>query len=136
MTKLDKLQIKQVIRLKHDMEVWRDSLASSLAVTRPYLQFRDKRDYRWTKLMSQALLGWRTGSLKFRSTWKVYNTKHGLSWACVFPLCPDEDSWNHMIQCPWYTVKWNPKYTEEEEITTYILKVSMERLKRCRLPLL
>ena len=80
-TQLDKLQIKQVIRLKHDMEVWRDSLASLLAVTRPYLWLPDKRHYRWSKLMSQALLGWRTGSLKFKSTWKVYNTKHGLSSA-------------------------------------------------------
>ena len=65
-TQLDKLQI--VIWLKHDIEVWRDSLASSIAVTRPYLWLRDKRHYKWPKLMSQALLSWRTESLKFRST--------------------------------------------------------------------
>ena len=74
--------------------------------------------------------------MKFRSTWKVYNTKHGLSSACVFPLCDGIDFWSHMIQCLWYTVNWNPKFTEEEEIAGYILKVSMERLKRLRLPLL
>ena len=136
MTQLNKVQRKQVIRMKHDMEVWRDSLASSITMTRPYLRLRDKRHFKWSKLQSQALLGWRTGSLKFRSTWKVYNTKHGLSSSCVFPLCSGIDSWSHMIQCPWYTVKWNPKFTEEEEIATYILKVSMERLKRLRMPLL
>ena len=135
-TQLDKVQIKQVIRMKHDREVWRDSLASSIVMTRPYLRLKDKRHYRWSKLMSQAFLGWRTGSLKFKSTWKVYNTRNGLSSSCVFPLCPGLDTWSHMIECPWYTVKWNPKYTEEEEITRYILEVSMERLKRTRCPLL
>ena len=42
-TQLKKVQIKQVIRMKHDMEVWRDCLASSITMTRPYLSHRDKR---------------------------------------------------------------------------------------------
>ena len=132
----DKIQIKKVIRMAHDMEVFRDCFASPIVMHREYLRVIDKTPRSWSKMKAQALLAWRTGSLKFRHIWRVYNTKKGLSSDCVMPLCDGPDNWEHLKVCPWYKTRWSDRFTEESEIADYIVAVSKERFDKVKLPLL
>ena len=81
-------------------------------------------------------VAWRTGSLKFRHIWRVYNTKKGLRSDCVMPLCDGPDNWEHLKVCKWYRTKWKDSYTEESEIADYLVAVNKERFDRVKLPLL
>ena len=134
--RLDKIQIKHVIRLRHDTDVWRDSCASSIVVQRPYLRLRSKMHMRWSKSKARALLAYRTGALKFKSCWKLYNVKRGVGVKCVMPLCDGDDSLEHVKMCRWYDTKWSDDYTTEDEIADYIIRISRERLVKLRMPLI
>ena len=86
--------------------------------------------------MSKALLGVEDGKFKIQIHLEGVQYQ---TWA-ELGLCIPSLPWYWLVEpydpVPLVTVKWNPKFTEEEEISTYILKVTMERLKRHRLPLL
>ena len=118
------------------MEIFRDCFASTIVMHRNYLRVIDKSPRGWPKIKSQALLAWRTGSLKFRHIWRVYNTKKGLRSDCVMPLCDGPDNWEHLKVCKWYKTRWKDSYTEESEIADYLVAVNKERFDRVKLPLL
>ena len=89
-------KIAQTYDRKNDTEVWRDTFASPIAIKRAHLRVRDKSHISWDKNMAQVLLAWRTGSLRFKSAWKIYNVKRGLGVNCVMPMCDAPiDNWSH-----------------------------------------
>ena len=136
MSKPDKIQIKTLVRRRNEMEIFRDCFASTIVMHRNYLRVIDKSPRGWPKIKSQALLAWRTGSLKFRHIWRVYNTKKGLRSDCVMPLCDGPDNWEHLKVCKWYKTRWKDSYTEESEIADYLVAVNKERFDKVKLPLL
>ena len=118
-------------------ELWKDCAKSSIVVNRPYFGIRDKSYYKWPKNLSKALFGWRTGALKFKSLWKLYNLKRGVGIRCPMNVCDGTDDWNHLTtQCKFYETKFDSKWSTERELAEYIVKVSQERYRRVKLPLL
>ena len=112
-----------------------------MAKERQYLRVKDKRHFGWSRQKSRALLLWRLGSLRFRGVWKVYNRKHGLASKCVMPQCGyEEDCWSHMIECPFYDTKWDPKWLSgpsfESDLADFIVKISRERFIKVKHPLI
>ena len=134
----DKKTIKEVIKSASDKELWLDCFSSPIVVSRPYFGVRDKSHYKWTKIMAKALISWRSGSLKFKSVWRLYNVKRGVGTKCVMEVngCNQEDTWNHMVTCDFYETKWDPRWWQEKDIACYIIKVNRERLRRAKMPLL
>ena len=51
------------------MEIWQECFGSSIIPSRPYLRVINKGHMRWEKNMAKAILFYRTGSLKFRTSW-------------------------------------------------------------------
>ena len=88
-------------------------------------------------MKAKAFLALRTGSLKFKTRWRIYNCKRGIGTDCVHPLCDNEDSLEHMKVCPFYFTKWKDEFDmTEEAMAEYILKINRERLHRYRMPIL
>ena len=138
---LDPTFIKRAVKTMNDVECWSDVYASSMAKERQYLRVKDKRHFGWSRQKSRALLLWRLGSLRFRGVWKVYNRKHGLASKCVMPQCGyEEDCWSHMIECPFYDTKWDPKWLSgpsfESDLADFIVKISRERFIKVKHPLI
>ena len=98
------------------------------------LNAMDKNYYLWDKNKSQVLFGWKTGSLWFKSSWKIYNTRRGIvsnEW-----IYGGDDTWDHMIQCKLYHTKWNEKWiNDEEKIAEYLVLTSRKRMKGVKMPL-
>ena len=138
---LDPTYIKRAVKTKNDVECWGDVYASNIARERQYLRVKDKRHFGWTRQKARALLLWRLGSLRFKGVWKVYNRKNGIESKCVMPQCGfEEDCWSHMIVCPFYDTKWNPKWMEgpsmESDLADFIVKISRERFIKVKCPLI
>ena len=134
--KLDDIQIKEAVRRVHDMEVWRDVYESPIARERPYLRIRDKRHFTWRQHKAKALLAWRTGALRFKTVWRLYNLKRGLGINCVMPQCDGaRDDWDHVRQCLFYDTKWDDNWQTEDEIADYLVKISRERFIKVKMPL-
>ena len=138
---LDPTFIRRAVKTRNDVECWSDVYASSMAKERQYLRVKDKRHFGWSRQKSRALLLWRLGSLRFRGVWKVYNRKHGLASKCVMPQCGyEEDCWSHMIECPFYDTKWDPKWLSgpsfESDLADFIVKISRERFIKVKHPLI
>ena len=133
----DKGIIKDMVKRFSQAELWKDCAKSSIVVTRPYFGIRDKSYYKWPKMLSQALFGWRTGALKFKSLWRLYNLKRGVGIRCPMSVCDGVDNWNHLInECKFYETKADTNWSTDRELAEYIVKVSRERYRRVKLPLL
>ena len=133
---LDKKTIKRVIKAFIDEELWKECFSSSVVKERPYLGNRDKSYQKWDKSLAQALFAWRTGSLQFKSSRKIYNVKRGLGIHCVMPMCDGKiDNWEHLIECKFYDTKWNHEWSSEEEIAKFLVKISRERMIKVKMPL-
>ena len=47
------------------------------------------------------------------------------------------DDWNHLTtECKFYETKFDSKWSTERELAEYVVKVSQERYRRVKLPLL
>ena len=99
------------------MELWWDSFYSPVVVERAILRVEDKSYRKWDKLESQAILAWHTGSLKFKTSWKLYNVKRRIGTSCVMPVCGEEDTLAHTKICPFYDTKWSSKWESAEMLT-------------------
>ena len=52
-------------------------------------------------------------------------------------VCDGTDDWNHLTtECKFYETKFDSKWSTERELAEYIVKVSQERYRRVKLPLL
>ena len=89
----------------------------------------------WDKNSARAILFWRTGALKFRTTWRIYNQKKGIGIGCVMPMCPGTDDLNHVKVCKFYDTKWDDKFQLEKDLASYLVKISRERFIKVKLPL-
>ena len=130
--------IKDVIKQESDKTLWLECMKSPLIKARDYFGVRDKSHFKWTKIMAQAFLGWRCGSLKFKTLWRLYNVKRGIGTRCVmeFRGCAQEDTWNHMISCQFYDEKYDPETWNEKDVASYIVRVNRERLIKAKMPLI
>ena len=134
---VDKKILKKVIRNKHDMEVWHDCFSSPIISVRPYLGLITKAHFNWDKLKSKAMIAVRTGSLKFKNAWRLYNVKRGVGVRCVNRMCDGIDELKHAQVCKFYNTKWDDKFLDSEsDMAEYILQLNRERLTRYRLPIL
>ena len=128
--------IKQVVRNKHDLECWKECFISPITNVRLNLKPNTGMYMKWEKAMSKALLFWRVGALKFKSLWRQYNLKNGISVKCVMPMCPHPtDNLDHVKECKFYDNKWDPKWKLEVEIAAYIVRISRERFQKVKMPL-
>ena len=134
---IDKVILKKVVREKHDMEVWWDCFSSPIISVRPYLGLITKGHFGWDKMKAKAMLAVRTGSLKFKNAWRMYNNKRGLGVRCINRLCDGIDEMKHAQVCKFYYTKWSDKFLEsEDQMAEYVLKLNRERLQRFRMPIL
>ena len=131
----DKTTIKSLIRHNHNMRVLSDCVLSSAVRHRLTFRVIDKSYQTLEKLESKALILWRTGALKFKSSWRVYNSKKDGGISCVSRLCLEEDSWEHMTQCQFYNTKFNSDWKTDKELAMYLVKVNQERVVRFHSPL-
>ena len=90
----------------------------------------------WTKNKARALLLWRTGALKFKNMWRIYNVKRGLGTNCVMEMCEGEDNFDHVKVCSFYDTKWSNKWCRESEIAQYLVKINRERIVKVKMPIL
>ena len=118
----DRVQLKQEIKRFNQMELWWDCFYSPVVVERAMLRVEDQSYHKWDKLESQAILAWRTGSIKFKMSWRLYNVKRGMGTSCVMPVCGGEDTLAHMKVCPFYDTKWSSKWESEKEIAKYLIR--------------
>ena len=118
------------------MEIFRECFMSSIIPIRPSLRVIDKSHYSWDKSRAKALFAYRTGSLKLKTAWKVYNQKIGVGIKCPMPMCPEDDTWDHLKQCPFYVTKWNVKWNTDDEIAKFIVEINRERYWRLKAPIL
>ena len=89
----------------------------------------------WNKIKVRALIAWRTGALKFKKAWRMYNNKRGIGVACV--MCNEgDDEWQHMIVCQHYNTKFADWMTTESQIADYVVAVNRERFVRRKMPLI
>ena len=110
---------------------------STIIPTRPYFRVRDKSHFSWEKSKVKVLLAYKTGSLKFKTAWRIYNTKRGIGTHCLFNLCPNLDNLYHVQQCLFYEVKWKREYLDsEEQLAEYLLQLNRERIKKFRMPII
>ena len=119
------------------MEVWWDCFKSPIISQRPYLRVRDKSHYRWEKMKVKALLYFRTGSLKFKTAWKIYNCKRGVGINCVHPLCDQQDTFEHAKICRFNETIWKDEFSDSEDQTAeYIMLLNRERIRKYRMPII
>ena len=132
---LDKKFIKQQVRGAHDKLVWTECFLSSIVKSRPYFRIRDKSFMGWNKIKVKALFAWRTGALRFKKSWRMYNTKRGMGIGCV--MCNEgDDEWQHMIVCKHYHTKFASWMISESQIADYVVEVNRERFVRMKMPLI
>ena len=134
---INKRVLKRAVKMANDAEVWRDCFMSTIIPTRPYFRVRDKSHFSWEKSKVKVLLAYKTGSLKFKTAWRIYNTKRGIGTHCLFNLCPNLDNLYHVQQCLFYEVKWKREYLDsEEQLAEYLLQLNRERIKKFRMPII
>ena len=81
----------------------------------------------WNKIKVKALISWCTGALKFKKSWKIYNTKRGMGIACV--MCNEgDDEWQCMIDNDWMV--------SESQVADYVVAENRERFVRRKMPLI
>ena len=89
----------------------------------------------WNKIKVKALISWRTGALKFKKSWKIYNTKRGMGIACV--MCNEgDDEWQCMIECKQYHNKFADWMVSESQVADYVVAENRERFVRRKMPLI
>ena len=80
---------------------------------------------------------YKTGSLKFKTSWWIYNTKRGIGVHCLLNLCPYLDNILHVQQCLFFDVKWKQEYLDsEEQLAEYLLQLNRERIRKFRMPII
>ena len=118
------------------MELWKECLASSVTQSRITFRPSNKQHLSWPKSRSRVWLAWRVGSLRFKTAWRLYNTRRGLGTKCIMPMCGHEDTLDHMKQCKFYETKWDDKWVEDEDIARYLEKANRERFIKAKMPLI
>ena len=76
--------------------------------------------------------------MKFRRYWRVYYENKRMSIYCPHDLCPEEDTMNHALECPFMDTKldpWQEGVSEDERMIKFILNLNRER-KRYNRPIL
>merc|ERR1712098_266674 len=115
---------------------WRECFESSIIPSRPYIRITNFSHFSWPRSKSRAILLWRTGGLKFKTRWKLYNVKRGIGIGCLMPVCPGLDNLDHVKNCPFYETKWDNRWKDDEELATYLVKLNRERTRRFKMPIL
>ena len=88
-------------------------------------------------MKAKAMLAWRTGSLKFKTSWRIYDCKKGIGVDCMAPMCGGSDTLSHVQACPFYTTKWKKEYTDmDKQMAEYLLQINRERQRKYMLPIL
>ena len=117
-----------------DSEVWFDCHQSPIIRERPYTRVRNKGHFTWEKSKAKALLHYRTGSLKFKQAWRLYNCKRGLGINWIHPLCDGVDDLELAKECRFYDTIWKNEYKDsEDQITDYFMMLNRERIKKFRM---
>ena len=133
---VDKSQVKSTIKMAAMTELWRECFESSIIPSRPYIRITNFSHFSWPRSKSRAILLWRTGGLKFKTQWKLYNVKRGIGIGCLMPVCPGLDNLDHVKNCPFYETKWDNRWKDDEELAIYLVKINRERTRRFKMPIL
>ena len=127
----DKTTIKALIRHHHNMQVLTDCILSTAVRCSLSFKLIDKSFYTFEKLEAKAIMFFKTGALRFKSSWRVYNSKREGGVACVTRLCSGEDSWDHMtLHCKFYHTKFNKDWKTLKELAMYLVTINRERFNR------
>ena len=124
-----------MIKMYSDKELWRENYASSIIQSKPYLKISNISHFSWDRSKARALLFWYTGALKFKTLWKLYNVQRGVGINCLFLFCPGNDDLNHVQNCQFYHTRWKREWTDDKDITNYLVKLNRECTERFKMPL-
>ena len=80
-TYIDNEIIKERINKVAEEEIWKSNFMSTIA--EPRESYRHKPYHYMTRGKGRIVLLWRIGSLRFRSLWKNYYTKHNQSYVLI-----------------------------------------------------
>ena len=84
------------------------------------------------RIHGRAILLWRCGALKFRTSWTKYHKKAGNSLKCPNMMCPEDDSLQHAMQCMFSDTKvgpWSEDTHMELRMAKYLVELNRARTK-------
>ena len=86
---------------------------------------------------ARAITTLRTGNLIFKNwcPWKL-TIKHMQDKLCMFPACQEPDSLKHVLECDFYTTKFEEKEGPTLDWAKYLVKLHDERVEKFGQPLI
>ena len=132
-----KKTMKAVLKQTASLRVWGAVMRSRVMQPSTSMKSQAKWYHSWTRTEARAQLFLRLGSLRFKSNWAGHYKKRGESVSCPSDLCGTEvDSLAHAKVCPFMETKWNArKMQNPREVSKYLMRLNIERIRRWRMPL-
>ena len=129
--------MKAVLKQTASLRVWGAVMRSRVMQPSTSMKSQAKWYHSWTRTEARAQLFLRLGSLRFKSNWAGHYKKRGESVSCPSDLCGTEvDSLAHAKVCPFMETKWNArKMQNPREVSKYLMRLNIERIRRWRMPL-
>ena len=130
--------IKYKVKRKAETDYWLSCFASRLTVKRHFIRLTWRPYHSMNRVHGRAILLWRCGALKFRTSWTEYHAKKGNSLKCPWDLCVGDDSLQHAMQCMFMNTKigkWDENASMEARMAKYLTELNNERKTRFQMPI-
>ena len=93
--------------------------------------------YTFPLMEARAITAMRTGNLIYKNwaIWK-FGMKHSGDLRCMFPPCQEPDTMMHVLECEFYTTKFEEKDGPTRDWANYLVKLNEERMTKFNQPLI
>ena len=138
-TRMGNETIRSMIKNREQLGNWNDTKQGKYTVARRMPREKMKPYQKYPRRKGRAILLWRCGMLKFRRYWKNHYEARKESILCPHPLCGEDDTMEHAIQCLFMDTKlekWSDHLLEDDHMVDFIIGLNQERSVRYRRPLL
>ena len=131
--------VRETIREKCRIDLWADAISSRIVKSSDDIDVITKLFWTMPRSQTRALLFYKTGALKAKETWKVWNsTKYG-NILCPVPDCGENDTADHVLLCKGYdanAVGGDVRDAGDMAIADRLVKINNERVTKYRMSLL
>ena len=131
--------IRTIAKKNETLKNWEDIKQGHHTIVRKMPRTKNKPYQRFNKKKGRAIMLWRCGMLKFRHYWRNYYQAINQSVTCPHPLCGENDTWLHALECPFMDTKlgpWEKDTSEDDRMVNFIMSLNQERSVRYMRPLL
>ena len=105
------------------MELLGNCFVNSIIPSRLYMGY--KRHMGWVKIQTKAFRAHKTGTIKFRTVWMVWNVNNGTGVKCMHLMCPMEDNLAHAKHCQFMYTKWDEDNFETDDVANYLVQTTL-----------